>query len=941
MDSNGLNFWMLNQQQDWHLLHSATPLGAAAAAARISSLATALGANDSQVVLVLPIPGGVPDFISIDSEIMSVSGVESTGLQLGVMRGAQGTTSATHVAGALVLASVGILQAAAAVDDTQLAIVARTSTPALATAAGLAPGVVLRIDSETFQVTQVDSTGMLVSVTRGALNSTRSGHLAGAPVFAPIASNTLYYCQKTKRLQLLSMRLGGPPTETFADASGLVETVPMTRDAFGNYARWDAGSLEVLAGGSGVGEVSIYTAPPAQSVTDLAMGYDGILYIAVGGTLVMVDRRGRWPDFTLTEAGFNFWRLCALPEGGVLALDRSTPQLGKVTGAPLQTGPIDQPEPGILRSCEPNPDPPQLAAVYPLPSSETFVGLTTVDQQFGLLSWAASAASNTASYLRLFDFTDGVGIAWKFDSIRWPYAIAGLGNMRLAVLATGLNEALIFNLEEADSVLVPAGDTYVLSGKNKGPFAHSLDLPPYYVDDTQLRPLLPLSLNSLAGFGSTDPGSPMIVDSGTSQAIWHRVFLEAVLPPRCSVVVWLTAAEHPSDVTAPTAAWYPHAFGDADMASLQPQTPRGVWLSIPSEVPFAKPLLCEPPIANRQGLFMVLVQRANTAVRNLQGRFLGIRVELQGDRRTTPEIAALRVYASRFSYVNNYLPELYRENKYSPAADQTGQSTRRDFFGRFIANFEAQLTRIEDRVANSYLLTRPETAPDDALDWLGGWVGLSPDGYPPDRRRARLLAAGSLHRQRGTIPGVTLALDIATNGLCSRGAVIVVEDFRLRHIFATILGANLAITNDPMLPGYSGSSNSFVGDTLFLGDPRNQAEILALFSAQLPQTSAEQSQVEKVYDSLANRMTIFVHNQVEPVDLTLVQDIVHHEKPAHVAAAVRIASQPFMVGLAALVGVDSYLAPMPARDPVILNSSQIGRYNMVIQAPSLDPRLET
>lgn len=244
-------------------------------------------------------------------------------------------------------------------------------------------------------------------------------------------------------------------------------------------------------------------------------------------------------------------------------------------------------------------------------------------------------------------------------------------------------------------------------------------------------------------------------------------------------------------------------------------------------------------------------------------------------------------------------------------------------------------------MANSYLLTRPETAPDDALDWLGGWVGLSPDGYPPDRRRARLLAAGSLHRQRGTIPGVTLALDIATNGLCSRGAVIVVEDFRLRHIFATILGANLAITNDPMLPGYSGSSNSFVGDTLFLGDPRNQAEILALFSAQLPQTSAEQSQVEKVYDSLANRMTIFVHNQVEPVDLTLVQDIVHHEKPAHVAAAVRIASQPFMVGLAALVGVDSYLAPMPARDPVILNSSQIGRYNMVIQAPSLDPRLET
>jgi len=60
-----------------------------------------------------------------------------------------------------------------------------------------------------------------------------------------------------------------------------------------------------------------------------------------------------------------------------------------------------------------------------------------------------------------------------------------------------------------------------------------------------------------------------------------------------------------------------------------------------------------------------------------------------------------------------------------------------------------------------------------------------------------------------------------------------------------------------------------------------------------------------------------------------------------VAAAIRVATQPFMVGLAALLGVDSYLAPGPPRDPVVLGSSQIGRYNMVIQAPSLDPRLET
>jgi phage tail-like protein len=290
--------------------------------------------------------------------------------------------------------------------------------------------------------------------------------------------------------------------------------------------------------------------------------------------------------------------------------------------------------------------------------------------------------------------------------------------------------------------------------------------------------------------------------------------------------------------------------------------------------------------------------------------------------------------------VNHYLPELYREDKFSPAADQPSvKSTRCDFFERFVDIFEAQFTRIEDRVASSYLLTRAETTPDSALDWLGGWVGMGGKGYPPDRKRARLLASASLHRKRGTVKGVTEALNIATNGLCKRGAVIVIEDYRLRHIFATILGANLSTQNDPLLPGHNPNSNSFIGGTLFLGNPRDRAEILALFSA--PESTAEQGDVQQFYDSLANRMTVFVHNQVETVDVTLVQRIVEYEKPAHVAAAIRIATQPFMVGLAALLGVDSYLAADPPRSPVVVGTSQIGRYDMVVQNPSLDPRMET
>ena len=322
------------------------------------------------------------------------------------------------------------------------------------------------------------------------------------------------------------------------------------------------------------------------------------------------------------------------------------------------------------------------------------------------------------------------------------------------------------------------------------------------------------------------------------------------MPPRCGLTIWLAAADEPTTLTGANVAWFPHVAGAVDMTAMPAETPQAVWLPTACEAAFAKPLLKQTPVKDRSGLFMALVQRAGVAVRSMRGRYLAVKLEMHGDRRSTPEIAALRLYASRFSYVDNYLPQLYRESTFGPDADAIGPSTQPDFFERFVDIFEGQMTHIEDRVANSYLLTRGDSAPDDALDWLGGWVGIRPGTYPPARRRARLAATPKLYRERGTVKGITRALNVATNGLCTRGAVMVLEDFRLRHTFSTILGANLSISHDALLPGYSASSNSFVGDTLFLGDPHNK-EFLSLYESDLL-TAAEQQQVEAWEDKLAN-----------------------------------------------------------------------------------------
>ena len=766
----------------------------------------------------------------------------------------------------------------------------------------------------------------------------------------------LFYCSGNNTLQLRSMRTGSAPVEDFNTAFGLVETTPMTLDQYGNYARWDMSSGLVMAGGSGPSdaqppnEVPIY-APGQPDITDLAMGYDGVLYIAAGGSLVMIDQRNRWPIFTLTVPDFTFWRLAALPEGGVLALDRSKPQLGKVSGMPLQTGPVDTPDPGVMRPCQSNTNPPRIVSRCTLPASETFVALAPMDMnaqpaQFVVMSWATNSVTNQVASIRIFNETTPTGSPLQLGGVRLPYAIAWLGDRQFAVLATHLNEALIYDLADAGDTLVPAGETYIVAANNVGPMVHGFDPPPNYANLAGLRPpmlpLLPLSLNTLAAAGATNPTGPAIIDSGTAQCVWHRMFIEAIVPPRCGAIIWLTASDALTDLVNPAFPWYPHLLGAADTTAVPPAmlpgAPVAVWQSIPTEVPYAPTLLDDDPIENTQGLFMALIQRANKVVRNLSGRYLGVRVHLNGDGRNSPQIAGMRVYGPRFSYVQKYLPAIYHEAKFPPAADVDGDCTRRDFLERFVDIFESQCTRIEDRIANAYLLMRPESTPDDSLDWLGGWIGIQPGSYPPDRRRARIEATPSLYQWRGTAKGVTEALDVATNGACSRGAIIVIEDFRLRHIFATILGADLSIQNNPLLPGYSGSSNSIVGDTLFLGDPRMQAELQALYESDLNIPGSAQA-VENFYDQLAYRMTVFVHNQVENVNLKLVTRIVEAEKPAHVQAFVKVATQPFMIGLASLLGVNTYLGPEPPANQVTVGVSDVGRYDIVTEMPSLDPRM--
>ena len=252
MDSNGLRFWMLSQLNDWLPPWSG-----------VTAYLTGQGIVDPNGNIQVAQNAGTSDAAQPTwSTVLSETTVDA-----GIVWINSGPVSwqpnAAYAVGQYILDSNGNLQCVSAIASN-------------GTTGGSPPAWPMALGQ-----TVVDG-----NVTWSCAGPSQSG---------------LFFCSQTNRLQLRSMRTGGPFTENFNTATTLVNTTPMALDTLGNYARWDSSSGFVMAGGSGPSdapppnEVVIYAPGPVQ-VTDLVMGYDGVLYLAVGGSLVMMDRRNRWPN---------------------------------------------------------------------------------------------------------------------------------------------------------------------------------------------------------------------------------------------------------------------------------------------------------------------------------------------------------------------------------------------------------------------------------------------------------------------------------------------------------------------------------------------------------------------------------------------------------------------------------------------------------------------
>jgi phage tail-like protein len=194
------------------------------------------------------------------------------------------------------------------------------------------------------------------------------------------------------------------------------------------------------------------------------------------------------------------------------------------------------------------------------------------------------------------------------------------------------------------------------------------------------------------------------LDSGLAGCQWHRVRIDAELPPETEVRVAVATTDgspeghepHPTD-----------------------------WVEVGEGV-------------------------LDTMLTTSPGRWAFVRVELRGDGRRTPTVHRIRLDLPRHSGLDD-LPAIYSED---PRA--------RDFTERFLGVFDAWLEQVDDTIARRDALLDADALPDDALGWLASLIGIGFEAeMPPQRRRALLAAAPDLHRRRGTPSGLLDTLRVA------------------------------------------------------------------------------------------------------------------------------------------------------------------------------------
>lgn len=239
---------------------------------------------------------------------------------------------------------------------------------------------------------------------------------------------------------------------------------------------------------------------------------------------------------------------------------------------------------------------------------------------------------------------------------------------------------------------------------------------------------LPLTEQPRQHYQSQAQINGIIKDSEEPDCVWHRIIIDACIPPGTSISFESRTAN--TEQTLGDATW-----------QVEPQLHLR---SEGAELPFYQAFNKDEINSETTGSWDLLLQ-------NAVGRYLELKITLKGNKRSTPRIRSCRIYYPRFSYLDHYLPAVYQDDVNSA-----------NFLDRFLANIEGLYTGLEDKIAGAESLFDTRTSPPEFLEWLAGWLGASVDSsWDEHRKRVFIDNAVLLFKWRGTLLGLRTLLKLS------------------------------------------------------------------------------------------------------------------------------------------------------------------------------------
>ena len=390
-----------------------------------------------------------------------------------------------------------------------------------------------------------------------------------------------------------------------------------------------------------------------------------------------------------------------------------------------------------------------------------------------------------------------------------------------------------------------------------------------------------------------------VFDSHQAKTIWHRLFLDACIPPETEVQVWTRASDNRELLDHQAFTREPDLY----LRSRGAEIPYWQGWEVDEDI---------DPEAAHTGTWELLFQQA-------VGQYMQIRLVLTGNGRTSPQIQRLRAYYPRFSYLKNYLPAAYQEE---PASAH--------FLERFLANLEGFYTDLEGKIANSSLLVDPRSAPVDALDWLATWLGVALDPLwtkigEEDRRRLLIRFTRRLYERRGTPDGLRFALllllDPCLESTLKRlEQATVVFDLALRDELAS-LGLAYPAHNSGEI-----ELEELLWSYVLTTPGRSQVRIverwqtrqgMALQAGDVTLDPQPEMSLPEALEAAKHRFSVLVPENLPSEHAAMVDKIIRLQKPVHTDYALRHFWDLFLVGQVRL-GIDTVLGEEGRFLPIIL-----------------------